>query len=83
MVHQPKKSNSSHDPVSTLPGQNRLLAAASGLFDIPRTKTVFGETTPGQELFWERAFSMAGPCEWITLSLKITDIANKKLLNEF
>ena len=37
-------------PLSTLPGLNRLRAAASGQFDVPRTRTVFGE----------RAFSMAG-----------------------
>ena len=38
-------------PLSTLPGRNRLRAAASGQFDIPRTRTVFDE----------RAFSVAGP----------------------
>ena len=54
-------------PLSTLPGQNRLWAAASGQFDIPRTRTVFGE----------RAFSMAGSREWNTFPQDITDITNR------
>ena len=37
-------------PLSTLPERNRLREAASGQFDIPRTRTVFGE----------RAFSVTG-----------------------
>ena len=54
-------------PLSTLPGRNRVRAAAIGQFDIPRTRTVFGE----------RAFSVAGPREWNALSQAITDITNR------
>ena len=54
-------------PLSTLPGRNRLRVAAIGQFDIPRTRTVFGE----------RAFSVAGPREWNTRSQDITDITNR------
>ena len=59
-------------PLSTLPGQNRLRAAASGQFDINRTRTIFGE----------RAFSVAGQREWNTLSQDITDITNEELFKE-
>ena len=55
-------------PLSTLPGRNRLRAAASCQFDITRTRTVFGE----------RAFSVAGPGEWNTLPQDITDITNRE-----
>ena len=55
-------------PLSTLPERNRLRAAASGQFDIPRTRTDFGET----------AFFVAGPREWNTLSQDITDITNRE-----
>ena len=55
-------------PLSTLPGQNRLRAAASGQIDIPTTRTVFGE----------RAFSVAGPCEWNTLPQNIIGITNRE-----
>ena len=55
-------------PLSTLPGRNRLRAAASGQFDIPRTRTVFGE----------RAFSVAGPRERNTIPQDITDITNQE-----
>ena len=54
-------------PLPTLPGRNRLRAAARGQFDIPRTRTVFGE----------RAFSVAGTREWNTLSQDITYITNR------
>ena len=42
--------------ISDLPGQCHLRSAAEGLFDVPRTRTVFGS----------RAFSIAGPggLEW-------------------
>ena len=56
------------NPLSTLPGRNGLRAAASGQFDISRTRTVFGE----------RAFFVAGPREWNTLSQDITDITNRE-----
>ena len=59
-------------PLSTLHGRNRLRATVSEQFDIPRTRTVFGE----------RAFSVAGPREWNTLPQDITDITNKEDLNE-
>ena len=55
-------------PLSILPGRTRLRAAASGEFDIPRTRTVFGE----------RAFSVAGLREWNTLLQDITDITNRE-----
>ena len=58
--------------LSILPGRNRLGAAASGQFNIARTRTVFGE----------RAFSVAGTREWNTLPQDITDITYNKLLNE-
>ena len=54
-------------PLSTLPGWNRLQAAAGGQFDIPRTRTVF----------CERPFSVAGTREWNTLPQDITDITNR------
>ena len=53
-------------PLSTLPGRNRLRAAASSQFNIPRTRIVFGE----------RAFSVAGPRGWNTLPQDITDLTN-------
>ena len=54
--------------LSTLPERNRLRAAARGQFDIPRTRTVFGE----------RSFSVAGPREWNTLPQDITDVTNRE-----
>ena len=62
-------------PLSTLPGRNKFRAAASGQFDIFRTRTVFGE----------RAFFMAGTCEWNTLPQDIKELKTsqtEKLLNE-
>ena len=41
-------------PLARLPGRNRLRAAAHGLYDVPRTRTMFGQ----------RAFSVAGPRQW-------------------
>ena len=55
-------------PLLILPGRNRLRGAASRQFDIPRTRTVFGE----------RAFSAAGTREWNTLPQDITDITNRE-----
>ena len=40
--------------ISDLPGRCHLRSAAKGLFDVPRTRTVFGS----------RAFSIAGPVAW-------------------
>ena len=59
-------------PLSTLPVQNRLRAAASGQFDLPRTRTVFGE----------KAFSVADPRELNTLPQDITRHHNREVLNE-
>ena len=61
-------------PLSTLPGRNRIRAAASGQFDIPRTRTVFSE------IF----FCVADPREWNTFPQDITDITSQteNLLNE-
>ena len=53
----------------TVPGRNRLLAAASGQFDISMTRTVF----------CEGAFSMTGLREWNTLPHYITDITNREI----
>ena len=55
-------------PLSTLPVQNRLRAAASGQFDIPRTRTVFSE----------KAFSVADPRELNTLPQDITRHHNRE-----
>ena len=55
-------------PLSTSLGRNRLRAAASGQFDIPRTRTVFVD----------RAFSVAGTREWNTLRQDVTDITNRE-----
>ena len=40
--------------ISDLPGRCHLRSAAEGLFDVPRTRTLFGS----------RAFSIAGPVAW-------------------
>ena len=40
--------------ISDLPGRCHLRSAAGELFDVPRTRTVFGS----------RAFSIAGPVAW-------------------
>ena len=40
--------------ISDLPGRCHLRSAAEGLFDVPRTRTVFGS----------RAFTIAGPVAW-------------------
>ena len=37
--------------LAMLPGRNRLRAAANGLYDVPRTRRIFGQ----------QAFSVAGP----------------------
>ena len=41
-------------PLAMLPGRNRLRAAANGLYDVPRTRTIFGQ----------RAFYVACPQQW-------------------
>ena len=50
-------------PLAMLPGRNRFRAAANGLYDVPQTRTIFGQ----------RAFSVAGPQQWIDLSSHIED----------
>ena len=57
-------------PLLTIPGRHRLRAAASGQFDIPRTRTVF----------CERAFSVAGQREWNSLPQDMTDITNRQAI---
>ena len=55
-------------PLAMLPGRNKLRAAANGLYDFPRTRTMFGQ----------RAFSVTGPRQWNDLPsdiLEITDSA--------
>ena len=45
-------------PLAMLPGRNRFRAAANGRYDVPRTRTMFGQ----------RAFSVAGPQQWNDLT---------------
>ena len=52
--------------ISSLPGHRRLRSAPSNDYDIPRTKTKFGE----------RAFSVAGQREWNTLPANIRNITD-------
>jgi hypothetical protein len=47
--------------ISDLPGRCHLRSAAEGLFDVPRTRTVFGS----------RAFSIAGPVAWNGLPVHV------------
>ena len=47
--------------VSDLPGQCHLRSATEGLFDVPRTRIVFGS----------RAFSIAGPVAWNGLPAQV------------
>ena len=60
-------------PLSTLPGRNRLRAAASGQFNIPRARTVFSE----------RAFSMAGHASGTLFHKTLQTPQTETLLNEF
>ena len=53
--------------IAMLPGRNRLRAAANGLYDVPRTRTIFGQ----------RAFSVAGPQQWKDLPSDIRDITDR------
>ena len=48
-------------PISSLKGHRRLYFAMTTEYDIPRTRTKFGD----------RAFSVAGPCEWNALPADI------------
>ena len=57
-------------PLSTLLGRNRLRAAATGQFDIRRTKTAFGEWSP----------SVAGQHDWNALPTDISNIDNREAL---
>ena len=54
-------------PLAMLPGRNRLRAAANGLYDVPRTRTIFGQ----------RTFSVAGPQQWNDLPSDIQDITDR------
>ena len=54
-------------PLAMLPGRNRLLAAANGLYDVPRTRTIFGQ----------RAFSVAVPLQWNNMPSDIQDITDR------
>ena len=51
---------------SSLPGRGRLRPATTHEFDIPRTRTKFGD----------RAFSVAGPREWNSLPDEIRKISD-------
>ena len=53
-------------PISMLPGHRRLRSAQTNEFDVPRTRTKFGD----------RAFSVAGPREWNSLPGLIRSITD-------
>ena len=52
--------------VTELPGRSHLRSAASGLYDVPRTRTKFGT----------RSFSVAGPTAWNALPLELRATAD-------
>ena len=54
-------------PLAMLPGRSRLRAAANGLYDVPRTRTMFGQ----------RAFSVAGPRQWNDLPSDFREITDR------
>ena len=54
-------------PLAMLSGRNRLRAAANGLYDVPRTRTIFGQ----------RAISVAGPQQCNELPSDIRDITDR------
>ena len=58
-------------PLAMLPGRNRLRAAANGLYDVPRTRTIFGQ----------RAFSVAGQQQCNDLPSDIRDITDRAAFN--
>ena len=51
-------------PISALPSRGRLRFAATDMYDIPHTRTKFGDI----------AFSVAGPREWNSLPADIRSI---------
>ena len=53
--------------LAMLPGRNMLRAAANGLYDISRTRTIFRQ----------RAFSVAGPRQWNDLPSDIREITDR------
>ena len=53
-------------PLAMLPRRNMLRSAANGLYDVPRTRTIFGQ----------RAFSVAEPQQWNDLPSDIRDITD-------
>ena len=53
--------------LAMLPRRNRLWAAANGLYDVPRTRTIFGQ----------RAFSVAGSQQWNDLPSDIREITDR------
>ena len=53
-------------PISPLHGHRRLRSAATNQYEIPRTRSKFGD----------RAFSVAAPREWNNLSADIRNITN-------
>ena len=52
--------------ISDLPGRCHLRSAAEGLFEMPRTRAVFGS----------KAFSVAGPVAWNDLPTDVRAIQN-------
>ena len=54
-------------PLAMLPGRNMFRAAANGLYDVPRTRTMFGQ----------RAFSVAGSWQWNDLPSDIWEITDR------
>ena len=53
-------------PVTELPGRSHLRSAASGLYDVPRTRMKFGS----------RSFLVSGPTAWNALPLEIRATAD-------
>ena len=54
-------------PLAMLPGRNMFQAAANGLYDVPRTRTMFGQ----------RAFFVAGPRQWNDLPSDIREMTDR------
>ena len=57
-------------PISSMPGDRRLCSATTNEVDVTRTRTEFGD----------RAFYVAGPCEWNNLP---ADVRNSTDLSTF
>ena len=65
-------SSDTTTPISSLAGHRQLRSAMTTEYDIPRTRTKFGD----------RAFSIAGPREWNALSADIRNITDLSSLKQ-